>query len=119
VSFTQFDSHEIMVLELALRRTLGITRVLQPSPLKESRPEIRVGVLRGEVKVKACLNLVVCLLMFFLVNCSSNVIFFATSEGSPLSFNFTTNLFYVKVIFLIFRLKGQGEGLGMVTYQFP
>jgi hypothetical protein len=28
VSFAQFDSHEIMVLELALRRTLGITRVL-------------------------------------------------------------------------------------------
>jgi hypothetical protein len=34
VSFAQFDSHEIMVLELALRRTLGITGVLQPSPLK-------------------------------------------------------------------------------------
>jgi hypothetical protein len=29
VSFAQFDSHEIMVLELALRRTLGITGVLQ------------------------------------------------------------------------------------------
>jgi hypothetical protein len=26
--------NEIMVLELALRRTLGITGVLQPSPLK-------------------------------------------------------------------------------------
>jgi hypothetical protein len=25
--------------------------VLQPSPLKESRPEIRVGILRGEEKV--------------------------------------------------------------------
>jgi hypothetical protein len=58
-------------------------------------------------------------LRFFLVNCSSNVIFFATLEGSPLSFSLTTNSFYVKVIFLIFRLKGQGEGLGMVTYQFP
>jgi hypothetical protein len=110
VSFAQFDSHEIVVLELALRRTLRITGVLQPSPLKESHPEIWVGVLRDEVKVKACLNLVVCLLMF-LVNYSSNVIFFATSEGSPLSFNFTTNLFYVKVFFLIFRLKGQGEGM--------
>jgi hypothetical protein len=88
-------------------------------PLKESRPEIRVEVLRGEVNVKACLNLVVCSLRFFLVNCSSNVIFFATSEGSPLSFRLTTNSFYVMVIFLIFRFKGQGEGLGMVTYQFP
>jgi hypothetical protein len=85
--------------------------VLQPSPLKESRPEIRVGVLRGEVKVMACLNLVVCSLRSFLVNCSSNVIFFATSEGSPLSFSLTTNSFYVKIIFLIFRLKWQGKGL--------
>ena len=110
MSFAQFDSHEIVVLELALRRTLGITGVLQPSPLKESRPEIWVGVLRGEVKVKACLNLVVCSLRFFLVNCSSNVILFATSEGSPFGFNFITNSFYVKIILLTFRFKGQGRG---------
>jgi hypothetical protein len=55
--------------------------VLQPSPLKESRPEILGGVpwrvLEGV------------LVLFFLytqvslVNCSSNVILFATSEGSP------------------------------------
>jgi hypothetical protein len=83
-------------------------------PLKESRPEIRSGVLRGEAKVIGCLNLVVCLLRFF-SNCSSNVILFATSEGSTFSFSFTTNSFYVKVILLIFRFKGQGEGLGMVT----
>jgi hypothetical protein len=38
-------------LELALRSTLGNPGVLQPSPLKESRPEIRVGVLRGEEKL--------------------------------------------------------------------
>jgi hypothetical protein len=44
-----------MILRLALRRTLGNTGVLQPSPLKESRPEIRVGVLRGEEKVIVCL----------------------------------------------------------------
>jgi hypothetical protein len=119
VSFAQLGSHEIMVLELALRRTLRITRVLQPSPLKESRHKIRVGVLRGEVKVKACLNLVVCLLRFFVVNCSSNVIFFATSEGSPFSFSLTINSFYVMIIILIFRFKWQGEGLGMVTYQIP
>jgi hypothetical protein len=51
VSFAQFDSHVIMVLRLVLRRTLGNTGVLQPSPLKESHLEIRVGVLRGEEKV--------------------------------------------------------------------
>jgi hypothetical protein len=31
----------------------------------------------------------------------------------------TINSFYVKIIFLIFKFKGQGEGLGMVTYRFP
>jgi hypothetical protein len=36
-----------------------------------------------------------------------NVILFATSEGSPFSFSFTTNSFYVKVNFHIFRFKGQ------------
>ena len=56
MSFAQLDSHVIMILRLALRRTLGNTGVLQPSPLKESRPEIRVGVLRGEDKVMACLT---------------------------------------------------------------
>jgi hypothetical protein len=71
------------------------------------------------VKVKACLNLVVCSLRFFLVICSSNVIFFSTSEGSLLCFSLTINSFYVKTIFPIFRFKGQGEGLGMVTYRFP
>jgi hypothetical protein len=44
------------------------------------------------------------------VNCSSNVIFFATSEGSPLSFSLTINSFYVKIIFLIFRFIGLGDG---------
>jgi hypothetical protein len=58
----------------------------------------------------ACLNLVVCSLRFFLVNCSSNVIPFATSEGSPFSFSFTTNSLYVKIIFIIFRFKGQRRG---------
>jgi hypothetical protein len=36
-----------MVLGLALRKTLSDTGVSQPSPLKESRPEIWVGVLPG------------------------------------------------------------------------
>jgi hypothetical protein len=35
-------------------------------------------------------------------NCSSNVILFATSEGSPFNFSFTTNSFYIKIIFLMF-----------------
>jgi hypothetical protein len=35
VSFAQFDSHEIMVLELALRRTLGITGVLHTALVVE------------------------------------------------------------------------------------
>jgi hypothetical protein len=67
----------------------------------------------------AYLEWVVCSLRFFLANCSLNVIFFATSEGSPFSFSSTINSFYIKMNFLIFRFKGQGEGLGMVTYQFP
>jgi hypothetical protein len=37
----------MMVLGLALRKALGDTVVSQPSPLKESRPEIRIGVLPG------------------------------------------------------------------------
>jgi hypothetical protein len=43
----------------------------------------------------------------------------ATSKGSPFNLSFTTNSFYIKIIFLIFRFKGQREGLGMITYQFP
>jgi hypothetical protein len=60
----------------------------------------------------------VCLLRFS-SNCSSNVILFATSEGSPFLFSFTTYSFHVKIILLIFRFKGLGEGLGIVTYRFP
>jgi hypothetical protein len=56
VYFAQLGSHVVMILRLALRRTLGNTRVLQPSPLKESRPKIRVRVLLGEEKVMACLH---------------------------------------------------------------
>jgi hypothetical protein len=54
--------------------TLG---VLQPSPLKESRPEILGRVLwRGAEKV--CWRVVPPLIQVSLVNCSSNVILFAT-----------------------------------------
>jgi hypothetical protein len=53
---------------------------------------------------------VVCSLRFFFVNCTSNVIFFATSEGSPLSFSLSTNSFYVKIIFLYLDSRGRGRG---------
>jgi hypothetical protein len=46
-----------------------------------------------------------------LVNCSSNVILFATSEGSPFKIIFKVyNTFNIEV-FLIFRFKGAG-GVG-------
>jgi hypothetical protein len=47
VPFAQLHLHVIMVTNWVLReKTLSNTRVLQPSPLKEYRPEIRVGVLK-------------------------------------------------------------------------
>jgi hypothetical protein len=56
--------------------------VLQPSPLKESRPEI-LG--RDPLGVpRRCAGMLpFCFSQVSLVNCSSNVILFATSEGSP------------------------------------
>jgi hypothetical protein len=90
--------------------------VLQPSPLKGiSSRDLGLSP-PGRSEGYGLLEFVFCLLRSFLVNCSSNVILFATSEGSPFRFSFTTNSFYVKVIFLTFRLKGQGEGLSMVMY---
>ena len=71
------------------------------------------------MRVKAWLKGVIYLLKFFLVNCSSNVILFATLEGSPFNFCFTVNSLYIKIIFLNFRFEGQEEGLGVITYQFP
>jgi hypothetical protein len=56
---------------------------------------------------------------FIKTYCSSNVILFATSEGSPLEICFITYSFQFKIILLKFRFKGQEEGLGMNTYQFP
>jgi hypothetical protein len=52
-------------------------------------------------------------------NCSSNVILFATSEGSPFEFCFITYSSQFKIILLKFKFEGQEEGLGMNTYQFP
>jgi hypothetical protein len=42
-----------------------------------------------------------------LVNCSSNVILFATSEGSPSRFIFTSYSTLINYVFLIFSFKGQ------------
>jgi hypothetical protein len=56
----------------------------------------------------------------FLVNCSSNVILFATSEGSPSRFIFTTYSTIINYVSLIFGFKGQvGMGvLGLRTDAF-
>jgi hypothetical protein len=45
-----------------------------------------------------------------LVNCSSNVILFATLEGSPSRFSLTAYSVLVNSIYLILRFKGQVEG---------
>jgi hypothetical protein len=58
--------------------------------LKESRPEIWVGVLPGWSEGWDLLEVDA---FFIKANCSSNVILFATSEGSPLEFWFY-NLFF-------------------------
>jgi hypothetical protein len=50
-----------------------------------------------------------------LVNCSSNVVLFATSEGSPSRFSFTTYSVLINFIFLMFRFKGQ-VGVGVLGY---
>jgi hypothetical protein len=79
----------MLVLELALEETLGDTGVSQPSPLKESRPEIWVRVLPGEAKGETYMKWV----LIIRANCSSTVIHFATSEGSPFKFCFIITSF--------------------------
>jgi hypothetical protein len=56
VYFTQLGSHVVIILRLALRRTQVTLGCYNLPPLKESLPEIRVGVLLGEEKVMACLH---------------------------------------------------------------
>jgi hypothetical protein len=51
----------------------------------------------------------------YLVNCSSNVILFATSEGSPSRFSFTTYSPLINYVSLIFKFKGQ-VGVGVLGY---
>jgi hypothetical protein len=48
---------------------------------------------------------------FIKANCSSNVILFATLEGSPFEFCLITYSFQFKIILLKFRFEGQEEGL--------
>jgi hypothetical protein len=47
-----------------------------------------------------------------LVNCSSNVILFTTSEGSPSRFSLTAYSVLVNSVSLILRFKGQVGGFG-------
>jgi hypothetical protein len=55
-----------------------------------------------------------------LVNCSSNVIIFATSEGSPSRFSFTTYSALINYVSLIFRFKEHVGGgcFGLRTDSF-
>jgi hypothetical protein len=50
-----------------------------------------------------------------LVNCSSNVILFATSEGSPSRFVFISYFTLINYVSFIFRFKGQ-VGVGALGY---
>jgi hypothetical protein len=55
-----------------------------------------------------------------LVNFSSNVILFATSEGSPSRFSFTLYSVFINYISFILRFKGKVVVLDFwVTYRFP
>jgi hypothetical protein len=55
-----------------------------------------------------------------LVNCSSNVILFATSEGSPSRFSLTTYSVLVNSISLILRLKEEAGVFQIrITYRSP
>jgi hypothetical protein len=55
-----------------------------------------------------------------LIDCSSNVTLFATSEGSPSRFSFTHYSVFINYISLILRFKGQLGGLDFcVMYRFP
>jgi hypothetical protein len=64
-----------------------------------------------------CLCVVVSFNQVVLINCSSNVILFATLEGSPFIIIFKTYSTLNNPVFLIFRFKGQ-VGVGFwVTYR--
>ena len=82
-----------MVLDLAfLRETLGDTGVSQPSPLKgiSSRDS---GQSPPGVKRRVRLIGKGVMIVIIRINCSSNVILFATSEGSPFKFYFIVTSF--------------------------
>jgi hypothetical protein len=86
----QFGSHEMLILGLALRETLGDTGVSQPSPLKgiSSRDSGQ-----SPPGVKQMVRLTGSGCSIIRANCSSNVILFATSEGSPIKFCFIITSF--------------------------
>jgi hypothetical protein len=86
----QFGPHEMLTLGLALRETLSDTGVSQPSPLKgiSSRDS---GQSPPGVKRRVRLTGSGCSIIR--ANCSSNVILFATSEGSPFKFCFIITSF--------------------------
>jgi hypothetical protein len=92
----------------------GTNWLYNPPPLKESHPEIGSGSLRGVLR-----RCVPAQCGFFcqgsLVDCSSNVIFFSTSEGSPSRYSFTTYSALVNYISLILRFKGQVGCFGLCT----
>jgi hypothetical protein len=70
-------------------RALVTPGVLQPSPLKGiSSRDLGRDPLEGSKKV--CLGFVDPFVQVVLINCSSNVILFATSEGSPFKVIFKT-----------------------------
>jgi hypothetical protein len=93
--------------------------VLQPSPLKGISPrDLGRDPLAG-CHEGACWCTVFPFGQDSLVNCSSNVILFATSEGSPSRFSFMT--YYVLINFIFFLYldsKGRWGWVIWVTYRF-
>ena len=65
--------------------------------------------------MKVCWCVAPSFIQVSLVNCSSNVILFATSEGSPSRFSFTIYSVLINYVSLIFRFKGQ-VGVGVLGY---
>jgi hypothetical protein len=63
----------------------------------------------------ACWCAILSLNQVSVVNCSSNVILIATSEGSPSRFVFITYSTPIYYVSLIFRFKGQ-VGVGVLGY---
>jgi hypothetical protein len=95
-----------------------IPGVLQHSPLK-GIPHRDLGrdPLAG-CHEGACWYIVFAFGQDSLVSCSSNVILFETSEGSPSRFSFTTYSVLINFIFLNLDSKGRWGWVIWVTYRF-